>query len=51
MTETLMQAPQDLTPYGGIAADAAWAEEVRRLARKRDAVLLAHNYQLPEIRE
>ncbi|MGH3515847.1 MAG: quinolinate synthase NadA [Haloechinothrix sp.] len=51
MTETLMQAPQDLTPYGGVEADAAWADEVRRLARERDAVLLAHNYQLPEIQE
>lgn len=41
----------ELTPYGGVQADAAWAEEVRRLARQRDAVLLAHNYQLPEIQE
>lgn len=41
----------ELTPYGGVRADAAWAEEVRRLARERDAVLLAHNYQLPEIQE
>jgi quinolinate synthase len=28
-----------------------WAEEVRSLARRRDAVLLAHNYQLPEIQD
>jgi quinolinate synthase len=28
-----------------------FAEEVRRLARERDAVILAHNYQLPEIQE
>jgi len=28
-----------------------WAEEVRSLARERDAVILAHNYQLPEIQE
>src|SRR4051794_32348419 len=28
-----------------------WAAEVRELARKRDAVLLAHNYQLPEIQD
>jgi quinolinate synthase len=32
-------------------ADADWREEVRRLARQRDAVLLAHNYQLPEIQD
>ncbi|RJQ72214.1 quinolinate synthase NadA [Pseudonocardiaceae bacterium YIM PH 21723] len=40
-----------LTPYGGVLADAAWAEEVRALAEKRGAVLLAHNYQLPEIQD
>ncbi|RLK62229.1 quinolinate synthase NadA [Actinokineospora cianjurensis] len=41
----------DLTPYGGVEADAAWRDEVRELARERDAVLLAHNYQLPEIQD
>ena len=28
-----------------------WAAEVRKLARRQDAVLLAHNYQLPEIQD
>jgi quinolinate synthase len=28
-----------------------WAAEVRELARRRDAVLLAHNYQLPAIQD
>jgi quinolinate synthase len=28
-----------------------WAHEVRRLARDRDAVILAHNYQSPEIQD
>ena len=31
--------------------DDAWFAEVRELARERDAVLLAHNYQLPEIQD
>ncbi|GAA1283415.1 quinolinate synthase NadA [Pseudonocardia aurantiaca] len=30
---------------------AAWADEVRRLARRRGAVILAHNYQLPAIQD
>jgi quinolinate synthase len=28
-----------------------WFGEVRRLARERDAVILAHNYQLPDIQD
>jgi quinolinate synthase len=32
-------------PHGG------WADEVRELARQQDAVLLAHNYQLPAIQD
>ncbi|HVV08755.1 quinolinate synthase NadA [Amycolatopsis sp.] len=42
---------QDLAPYTGVEPDEAWAEEVRRLARERDAVLLAHNYQVPAIQD
>ncbi|WP_447003627.1 quinolinate synthase NadA [Saccharothrix isguenensis] len=37
--------------YDGIAPDAAWRDEVLELARERDAVILAHNYQLPEIQD
>jgi quinolinate synthase len=39
------------TGYVGVEPDAEWAREVRRLAEERDAVLLAHNYQLPEIQD
>ena len=40
---------------GSAGADEAglarWAEEVRRLAARRDAVILAHNYQDPQIQD
>ncbi|MEV7094736.1 quinolinate synthase NadA [Amycolatopsis sp. NPDC051045] len=49
MTTTFV--PEGLIPFGGVEANAAWAEEVRRLAKQRDAVLLAHNYQVPEIQD
>jgi quinolinate synthase len=50
------------TPYAGRVADVVteievevlptdWREQVRRLASERDAVILAHNYQLPEIQD
>ena len=48
MTAATTGRPQ---PYGGVEPDAAWRDEVRRLARQRDAVLLAHNYQVPEIQD
>src|SRR3954452_8447770 len=46
-----MAATAELTPYTGVEPDAAWRDEVRRLAKERDAVLLAHNYQLSEIQD
>ena len=44
MTTTEAATPVDRT-------DANWFAEVKRLARARDAVVLAHNYQLPEIQD
>ncbi|AXB44107.1 quinolinate synthase NadA [Amycolatopsis albispora] len=44
-------AEADLIPFDGVAPDEQWAEEVRRLAEERDAVLLAHNYQVPAIQD
>ena len=37
--------------YTGVEPDAEWAAEVRRLAKLRDATLLAHNYQVPAIQD
>lgn len=37
--------------YAGIEGDAQWAAEVRRLARQRNATILAHNYQVPAIQD
>ena len=37
--------------YGGVEADAAWAAEIKRLAKARNATILAHNYQLPAIQD
>jgi quinolinate synthase len=34
-----------------MTADSAWTAQVRQLAADRDAVILAHNYQRPEIQE
>jgi quinolinate synthase len=44
---TLAAAAETVRP----GPDPEWFEEVRELARRRDAVLLAHNYQLPEIQD
>ncbi|TSD98176.1 quinolinate synthase NadA [Skermania sp. ID1734] len=37
--------------YTGVEPTAEWADEVKRLARERNATILAHNYQLPEIQD
>src|SRR6184192_2154733 len=49
MTTTLV--PEGLTPFGGVEANAAWAEELRDLVVVRDEDRLAHNYQVPEIQD
>jgi quinolinate synthase len=45
-----MSPTQVLAP-AATATDPGWADELHALARKRNAVILAHNYQLPEIQD
>jgi quinolinate synthase len=42
---------EDAAGYVAVEPDAQWATEVRRLAKLRDATLLAHNYQIPAIQD
>lgn len=39
------------TGYTGIEPDDEWKAEIRRLAKARGAVILAHNYQVPAIQD
>jgi quinolinate synthase len=43
--------PAPLPPTTPAPLPHDWADEVRRLARERDAVILAHNYQSPEVQD
>jgi quinolinate synthase len=43
--------PLEPLPADDASIDPSWAARVRRLAADRDAVILAHNYQRPEIQE
>jgi quinolinate synthase len=48
---TTVSRDPDTGVFAGVAPDSSWADEVRALAERRDAVILAHNYQLPEIQD
>ena len=41
----------DGSVYAGVEPNEAWAAEIRRLAAERDAVILAHNYEIPAIQD
>jgi quinolinate synthase len=46
-----MSAETDRMSAETAQVGADWAEQVRRLVAERDAVILAHNYQVPEIQD
>ncbi|GAA3964232.1 quinolinate synthase NadA [Gordonia caeni] len=54
-TETDLGMPDPRTgipaAYGGVEPTQEWADEIKRLAEARNAVILAHNYQLPPIQD
>jgi len=50
-TATLPRIQNGPTGYTGISAGPEWAAEIKRLAQARNATILAHNYQLPEIQD
>ncbi len=48
---TSLPLPMAPEPGSGPGVTAALQEEVRALAKARDAVILAHNYQVPEVQD
>lgn len=51
MTTAISEPPLTLRPLAHTATNDALAQEIRVLKRRLNAVILAHNYQIPEIQD